>query len=912
MAQDAGDWIGDYWGKAQPDPHYSAADFHPLAWHMLDVAATAAALLRVRPVIAAHLGLLLGMAPAQAGDLLVWLAANHDLGKFARPFQSKVPALWRESDVDPRLVPPTRHDADGMALWTRWLSEPGVVQRIWADPSAPPGQPEPPGQGARGLSPLLAASLCHHGAPVAASRAPLSRCFGPGLAAAESCRDSLFALLLPEPVAAPPLSREAARRASHWVAGLVTLADWLGSSQHWFPYAPADMAAPGYWDKAQAQAERAVREAGLVAPSHRVAADFATLARRPDAPTPLQRWALEVPIPAGPALFLLEDVTGAGKTEAAHVLAYRLLAAGRAGGLWWAMPTMATANAMYARQAEMLAGLFDPDGPRASLALAHGQAGLHPAFRASVTDWGADETGADGDADAMPASAACAAFLADDRRLSLLADVGAGTIDQAVLAVLPSRFNTVRLLGLADKVLIVDEVHAHDAYVTEELRNLLAFHAAQGGSAILLSATLTNAQRRALIAGWQGTVSTTEGGVPETRYPLATVADDAGARADAIAPAPWSARRTPVTRVESPEAVLDRLEATLAAGGCAAWVRNTVDDAVAAAEMARARGLAPVLFHARFTQWDRQRIEAAVAARFGRRAAAADRAGGLVIATQVLEQSLDVDFDQLASDLAPIDLLLQRAGRMRRHPERRRPAGAGEAMLVLSPAARADAGAAWLAPHWKGTGAVYRDHGVLWRTAREIDRRGAFAVPDAVRAMVEAVLGEDDCPDGLRAAVLRAEGAARGTAAVAQTHLLRLEQGYTVDQPFEDELRVMTRNAEPRLRLRLARRDAAGRIVPWAGIEGGGMGAARRAWALSEVAVGNRVAPRDAQSPAGIAGELAPIVARWGRFERDIPVCVLFESGGGRWEGALSRPGAGEVRLGYGAELGLFKIAAEA
>jgi CRISPR-associated endonuclease/helicase Cas3 len=884
-------WVHEYWGKAHPDKNYSTQLYHPLAWHMLDVAAVAEALLGTRPILSSHVSGMLGLDCKQTRSLLTWVAAMHDCGKFARAFQCKVAELWPARVPLDSFNSRTRHDADGRRLWDAWLEdEPALPDRIW------------PGASGSMLASLLDASVCHHGEPVEASMISLRHDFGPGALAATACRDALLELLLPHPMDARAPGRAQIQRASHWIAGLVTVADWIGSSQRWFPYVSANIELADYWDRARENADRAVHEAGLCTARPRIGAGFSELTGKASEPTPLQAWALAVQLLPGPMLFILEDVTGAGKTEAAHLLVHRLMADGRASGAWWAMPTMATANAMYARQADMLAGLFDPHGPRPSLALSHGQTRLHSAFQASRAEWGASEAPLGDGGDGLTASAACAAFLADDRRLSLLADVGAGTIDQAVLSVLPSRFNTVRLLGLAEKMLVVDEVHAHDAYVTEELLALLEFHRAQGGSAILLSATLSNRQRDKLVQRWQGLIGhRARGNTGEDRYPLATVAGGQGAFSEAIAPAPWSRRVTPVEQIGTPEVILERLNATLRAGGCAAWVRNTVDDALAAAAMARAAGLDPIVFHARFAQADRQRIEHEVMRLFGPDSGFDDRRGKLVIATQVIEQSLDLDFDQIASDLAPIDLLLQRAGRMRRHAGRERPPGLEQTMLVLSPGPVADAGAEWLRPHLVGAGAVYRDHGVLWRTARELASRGRLAVPDDVRAMVEAVHSGDDCPPGLLLAADQADGEEKGAASLARNQLLDLGRGYSVDQPYQSELRVSTRNADAQTTIRLAKRNTAGAIVPWADRAGREW----QAWALSEVRVRQPLAPLDSRSLPALAAELAPVIARWGRFEQDIPVCVLTEDGEGAWRGRIDSPERGAIVLRYDESMGL-------
>ena len=858
-------WIAYFWGKAQPDPEVFGNPnmWHPLAWHMLDVGAVAQALLAQRPRLRAALGSMLALDDDQLLGFVGVLAAMHDTGKYARAFQAKVSLAGLTLDgglAEANLQ--NRHDADGMAIWRYWLADRAVVDRLWQ------------GLNSDALLSLMGASLCHHGEPAKASDSLLIPQFGPGLDAATACRDAVLDLLLPVPVRAPPLLKRQARQATHLLSGLVTVADWIGSTQRWFPYtAPHDDVA-AYLEQARAQAGHAVAAAGFTPATVAKGRGFSELVTKAAPPTPLQQWALDVPLPIGPALFILEDVTGAGKTEAAQVLVHRLMAAGRASGGFWAMPTQATANAMYGRQADMLAGLFAETGPRPSLALAHGQARLHPGFRASAKDWGRDETKTGETPADLSASAACAAFLADDRRLALMADVGAGTIDQAVLAVLPSRFSPVRLLGLSEKVIVIDEAHAHDPYVTEEMLTLLRFHCGMGGSAVILSATLTNGQREALARCWQGTAPFDDPAgwiADEMRYPLATAIGTAGIAATAVAPAAWSRRRTDIVRVETPEAVLDGLASTLAGGGCAAWVRNTVDDVLSATDLARARGLMPIIFHSRFAQCDRQAIEAGLMARFGPYSTAAERAGKLVIATQVIEQSLDIDFDQLASDLAPVDLLLQRAGRMRRHGSRKRPAGLGEAMLLLSPAPVADAAADWVKAALPGTAAVYRDHGVLWRTAHELMARGGFSVPDDVRALVEAVHAGQTCPEPLLASSDAAYGKTRVDAALASHQLLKFDEGYAPGNQWDSDLKIATRNIEASTTIRLARRNAAGNITPWAASDG----ADWQAWALSEVRLSGKLAKAGLQSLPALAEELALITARWGRFERDIPVCVL-------------------------------------
>ena len=213
------------------------------------------------------------------------------------------------------------------------------------------------------------------------------------------------------------------------------------------------------------------------------------------------------PLNSKPQLFILEDVTGAGKTEAALVLTHRLLSAGLADGLYVALPTMATANAMYQRLGEVYRRFYE-NSALPSLILAHGARDLSDAFRKSVMlseNEAADLNYEDGHKEQdqeLSATAYCNAWLADNRKTALLAVVCVFTLYQALLAVLPARHQSLRLLGLGRKVLLVDEVHAYDSYMQRLLDALLEMHARQGGSVILLSATLPQTMREKLVAAF--------------------------------------------------------------------------------------------------------------------------------------------------------------------------------------------------------------------------------------------------------------------------------------------------------------------------------------------------------------------------------------------------------------------------
>jgi CRISPR-associated endonuclease/helicase Cas3 len=873
-----------YWGKAHPVEGASVR-WHPLAYHALDVAAAATVILRQRPLYRAAGARALGVDEASATRLAAGFIALHDLGKIEAAFQWKVPDTGARTPRRPTLSA-GHHTKAGLMLWRGGLGS-LCAPRLAVDGTA------------ESLSDLADAVFGHHGRPVGGDiRLDLVRTiFTPDERRdAEAMAADLLALLMPEPV--DGLTRDLAA-ASWWLAGLTTLADWIGSNDAWFQYWHPTLTLSAYFAHATSAAEQAVQTAGLHAPVSIAQLSFRELtatANRSLEPTPAQAWAESVPLPdEGPVLCILEDVTGSGKTEAAQMLVHRLLAKQHAGGAYWAMPTMATANAMYRRQAAAVGRLFQRGGPSPSLVLAHGQSKLDAGFRATVV---ADpdrlrsrpiELMDDGDS----SLAQCAEWLASDRRRALLADVGAGTVDQALLAILPAKFNVLRLAGLSGKVVILDEVHAYDAYTGTLIRQLLEFLVSIGASVVLLSATLPLHKRHELVAAWTQGAGTppakaSEASADPDHYPSAGIAPAGGAATfTAIRAAPRSHRRVGVRRIHDPNEVVSLVAERVARGEAVAWVHNTVAGCQAAAERARAGGLTPIVFHARFAQCDRQRIELEVMRRLGPESAV-DRAGTLVIATQVIEQSLDLDFDAMFTDLAPIDLLLQRAGRLWRHSGRARPLGAEMVLHVLEPAARDDAPADWLSA-LGGSAKMYNIE-TLWRTSVRLDNTPELVSPDDVRAMVEAVYGIDQVlplPEELLPKADAQDGHGHAETAVAHQSSLSVAAGYGRNANYEIEARALTRLGEPTTVLRLATRDVDGALVPWCDDVGR---SERERWQLSEVSVRSSLVP-----PGVVSEDIDVRLSEGARESRDAGddgavLAVLSQAGDGTWEARLESP----------------------
>ena len=338
------------------------------------------------------------------------------------------------------------------------------------------------------------------------------------------------------------------------------------------------------------------------------------------------------------------------------------------------------------------------------------------------------------------------------------------------------------------RVLILDEVHAYDAYMQREMERLLEFQAGLGGSAVLLSATLPLQVRERLTDAFaKGLGIDAEDDCLGTDYPMATIRAVDVAASTSVPGRSERARTLPVRFLESPDEALEEVERAAGDGKAVLYIRNTVDDALDAHAALKVRELDPLLFHARFALVDRLKIEQRIVRMFGKGSTADDRKGNdgrgkVLIATQVVEQSLDIDFDALVTDLAPIDLLIQRAGRLWRHGHRRRE-GQPE-LLVVAPNPVDDADEAWFARAFPRAKYVYPDHARLWLTARTLQDAGAIESPGALRSLVESVYVEHadvDVPEGLQGTFFDAEGRAGAERGAATANVLDFTKGYVRD-----------------------------------------------------------------------------------------------------------------------------------
>lgn len=527
--------------------------------------------------------------------------------------------------------------------------------------------------------------------------------------------------------------------------GLLIMADWIASNQELFPLIPL---IPGEGSTREFavglgaaalsnRAERAWRALDL-SPSwsgEKPDASDGWFCRRfglPEGctPHPVQKTAVEAAEKmAEPSLMVIEAPMGEGKTEAALAAAEIVGARFGCGGVCVALPTMATTDAMFGRVRRWLDHLAT-NGP-SSIYLAHGKAQLNEDYqgivRSSRMHRSLSSMGVDLGGGASSDERIVVSDWMQGRKKGMLANFVVCTVDQVLMGALDMRHLSLRQLALAGKVVIVDECHAYDSYMQQYLMRVLEWLGAWDCPVILLSATLPTSVRDSLVKSYRegreargaslapAISSADVAAVPVRRglsrkeqarakkvspeaapideaYPLITIASESGVKRFDCPASSRSAQISVSVLQDDPDSLITLLREKLSEGGVAGVICDTVTRAQAAYRALRDcfGGGEVMLTHARFMDLDRMENETVLRALLG---PDATRSNGkrpdrmVVVGTQVLEQSLDIDFDLLVTDVAPIDLLMQRLGRVHRHVrgegEKDRPARLRKACCFL-------------------------------------------------------------------------------------------------------------------------------------------------------------------------------------------------------------------------------------
>ena len=752
------------WGKTnEREKGYEehSWNYHPAICHMVDVAYVAETWLRLHPRL---LDQFCQLGPDIPRDLLqqmiVAVVALHDLGKLHRSFQAKSEKGWV---VGYGTIPKKRHDDHGKGF-DHGLATAKIMRNLFGYGKEPGWEP---------WLPVIDAVAAHHGTIYGDEIEIPNTAYYPNLHfESEYAREAVAVVSdifsIPDTIPAPPDNSAFLML----LAGFCSVADWFGSMSESFKFRPDILsreALAAYLDELRSNniADNLLRNAGLISDLRSDRNTYQSLfsfITSNDNLRPLQKVSQTVPFGQydGAEILIVEAPMGSGKTELALYLTACAISNGQANGLYFALPTQASSNAMLERIEGFANTITMPNTP-ISLALAHGGRKFNEAYqqlresayrsreRGSRYEKPRDKEGSE------PSEVIAPSWLQSSKR-TLLATIGVGTIDQTLLGALTAKHSFVRLFALAGKVVVFDEIHAYDIYMNKIIERLLAWLGAMGCKVILLSATLPASLRNQLITAF-GCAPPEFQSLPENiPYPL-LVYGTAAATTVLDTTQNEQGENQQSENPEAPEKVIEvrchqeKIEdrtphgAALAIelaknGGCVAWIRNTVRESQEAWETIRQllaeqnnSEIEVVLLHSRFTRHDRNSIERELVTALGKKDDAPRPNRLIAIATQVIEQSVDVDFDAMISDLAPLDLLLQRSGRLWRHehrPMEQRHAHAGPVLHVLLPSGPE------LHDLQFGSSSYVYDHETLARSARLLLQKEhqQWAMPLACRTLV--------------------------------------------------------------------------------------------------------------------------------------------------------------------------------
>lgn len=892
-----------YWGKAGKEQS-EGLSYHLLPYHSLDVAAVGEQLIQQHSAICTTLARLTKLNIDDLYASLPALLALHDLGKFSSTFQALRPDVQKVLNPSARATNDYRERHDQLG-YTFWLN---VLRSHWQKAEI---IPQTGRGGSLSMDFCMLAMTGHHGKPPSAHQIRHDRYFSEqDQEAAITFADDILTLFPDFADTVPRWDMRPTQRASWWIAGFAVLCDWIGSNADWFRYEASRQPLDEYWDIAKQRAHGAIEKTELLSakPSQSLELSQLLNTKKTASATPLQHLATKLILNKQPQLFILEDVTGAGKTEAALLITHRLMSAGLANGLYFGLPTMATANAMYERVSDLYQQFYQ-DGEIPSLVLAHGARNLSDKYRQSLIPQATRQEDDQQKGEATPASTHCSEWLADNRKKALLAEIGIGTIDQALLGILPNRHQSLRLLGLSSKVLLVDEVHACDAYMLPLLERLLTAHAMAGGSAILLSATLPKKQRERLTRAFAEGTGESQPCLEITDYPLLTHYNGVHVEEYPLQTRPEVKRRVVVEFISQQDEIEQQLSQWIEQGDCVCWICNTVSDAREA--YIQLKNTHPEwkidLFHARFCLADRLAIEGRVLERFGKDSKHEHRVGQMLIATQVVEQSLDLDFDHLITDLAPIDLLIQRAGRLHRHRRdaKGNPVNSDDqrpepTLTIHAPEWQDEPASGWYKDKFPGGQAVYDNHAQLWIGMTLLREQGGFRMPEDARSLIEGVYGPNaEIPEELQQNDAEAEGNQKAKQGQANLNRLHLDSGYSREHTNDwwDDADTPTRLADEANTIWLAKWSD-GKLTPLKDVQ-------PFAWQQSSLSVRRQIIDTS-QPHADIPDDILeactddlPAKGKWGIL------VTLVEIASNLWQGTATNIKGEIAPVFYSAEIGL-------
>jgi len=680
-----------FWGKADAE----SGRWHPLAYHMLDVAAVAREWLTIDSQLKLLFLKLSGLSEFQLIPLLTLAAAWHDLGKATVYFQNKIPEFAEKNNLHWQLAAETRgfdHGAFG-CTWIDGWRENDIEFQTWTS--------QYPFLQSQSFLKLWKAACWHHGKAFiptdyhdTSENTPKGKnnVFDKVVSLRNELLRNIFNNIMSE--IPYPFEKdkdiEISPSFARLFAGFVSVCDWVGSNQDFFPLTQSGDLAK-YWSDSHDRAIDALKKTQLISDEKPISIhSVAGILGDKKTPRPVQR-ALENLIMEEPSLVIVEAPTGEGKTESALFQ----FARSNGRGFYFGLPTQASANQISGRIESFLKNILKTSEPAI---LAHGNAWL---IRAMAEDKKYNASNSE-----ILDTTAETEYLDwfNSKKRTLLSHYGVGTVDQAMLAALNVKHGFVKLFGLAGKTLIIDEVHAYDSFMLPILEHLLRWCGFLNTSVVLLSATLPSEMKKRLVGAYLN-MAYSELTFQKSGYPLLTLAKKENnnylvQEVDTLDGNLMETRKKETIRIHFAthpenefEPIIESILDKISDGGNILWICNTVNKAQSVFNQLKQRcveahsSVELRLFHSRYTKSDRLQIEKEIELLYGDENKSPNRPHrSILVATQVAEQSLDIDFDFLVTDIAPVDLILQRAGRIFRHERNNRNQNyTGPEILVLLP-----------------------------------------------------------------------------------------------------------------------------------------------------------------------------------------------------------------------------------
>ncbi|MDR1926122.1 MAG: CRISPR-associated helicase/endonuclease Cas3 [Endomicrobium sp.] len=688
----------EYWGKT------SEKQSHPLVYHALDTAAVASAWLQNSQI----LKMLLTKNNPALMSIVLFFAGIHDLGKLDSRFQIKVP----------KFAPPDlkikeniyfdkyfNHSEAGFVWFKDYIKENKIctIYEKWSEET-----------------------FKHHGEIKKSDQARykdfkmedwiIDKDNNVRREFLEDLKNLFKINAFPDIQFFP----------EHALAGFISVCDWIASNENFFHFENKEIDLKQYFDERKKLAENTIEKMGLLSKSTgkkpvEIFSDYTF--------NEIQTFMSE--LEENPTLTIIEAPTGSGKTEAALIYAIKLINAGLAESIIFALPTQASANAMFERLEKIASKIFKDNG---SLILAHGKAQFNKEYITHLKS----KPKCNEDKDNLNSFNDALNWLTQSKKRVFLGQIGVCTIDQVLLSVLPIKHNFVRSLGISKSVLIVDEIHAYDTYMHGLLDEVLERQYKLKSPVILLSATMQTKRKVELLKKWNAQL---EKG--SEAYPLitsVTIREDGYSIIEKNIPSNNNKKTVKLSKIKTinmsiTKEVLQQCIDCALQSGRVAIICNTVKEAQNTAKMLNElitdKSIAIKLFHSKYRFKDRLDIEVECLKKCGKNGKARKY---ILVATQVIEQSVDLDFDFMITQLCPADLLFQRLGRLHRHSNVRPKKYETAQCLIIIPENDS----------YGDSKFIYENVLALWKTEQLLINADKLEFPEAYRKWIEIVYEDDD------------------------------------------------------------------------------------------------------------------------------------------------------------------------